>query len=118
MNNEKKLSSVAALMFVLNLVIIIFYSVICAVTTLRICDSFGAYDFLATVRQIPRYPWRMPVWALSQYFLLWAVSFGKSRWEVDRLEPRLLICLVEIVLCVGVTASLDFYYSGAALLVL
>lgn len=118
MNNEKKLSSVAALMFVLNLVIIIFYSVICAVTTLRICDSFGAYDFLATVRQIPRYPWRMPVSALSQYFLLWAVSFGKSRWEVDRLEPRLLICLVEIVLCVSVTASLDFYYSGAALLVL
>ncbi len=31
---------------------------------------------------------------------------------------RLLVCLVEILLCLGVTASLEFYYSGAALLVL
>jgi len=118
MGNEKNLSGIALLMFILNLVILIFYAVICLVTTLRICGSFGAYEFLAAVRRLPRYPWSMPVFALSQYLLLCAVSFGKSRWEIDRLNPRLVICLVEILLCVGITASVNFYYSGVALLVL
>ena len=56
--------------------------------------------------------------ALGQYLLLCAVSFGKTRWSIERFEVRLLVCLVEILLCLGVTASLNFYYSGAALLVL
>lgn len=118
MDTEKNLSSIALLMFVLNLTIIAFYGVICLVTTLRICGSFGAYEFLSAVRQLPRYPWSMPVWTLSQYVLLTAVSYGKARWEADRLEPRLVICTVEILLCVGITASMNFYYSGVALLVL
>ena len=118
MEHEKNLSNISLLMFILNLVIILYYGAICFATTLRICDSFGAYEFLAAIRRLPRYPWSMTVWALSQFLLLAAVSFGKSRWEVDRLEPRLVICTVEILLCVGLTASLNFYYSGAALLVL
>ena len=118
MNNEKNITNIAALMFVLNLAIILYYTVICFATTFRICDSFGAYEFLSTVRQLPRYPWSMPVWTLSQYLLLCALSYGKSRWEFDRLEPRLLICLMEILLCVGTIVSINFYYSGVALLVL
>ena len=115
---RKNLSNLAALMFLLNLVVILYYSIICLATTLRICNSFGAYEFLTAVQRVPRYPWQMPVWALSQYLLLCAVSFGKSRWEIDRLEPRLFLCVVEIMLCIGITVSLDFYYSGVALLVL
>ena len=90
MDNEKTLSSLSRLMFALNLALILFYSLVCLTTALRICGSFGAYDFLSSVRQIPPPPWRMPLWALGQYLLL----------------------------CAGVTASLQFYYSGAALLVL
>lgn len=118
MDNEKTLSSLSRLMFALNLAIILFYSLVCLTTTLRVCDSFGAYDFLSSVRQVPPPPWRMLLWALGQYLLLCAVSFGKSRWNIERFEVRLLVCLVEILLCLGVTASLEFYYSGAALLVL
>ena len=118
MNNEKKLSDLAALMFLLNCVIIFYYSLICLATTLRICGSFSAYEFLAAVQRVPRPPWQMPVWTLSQYLLLCAVSFGKSRLDIDRLEPRLFLCVVEIMLCIGITVSLDFYYSGVALLVL
>ena len=118
MDNEKTLSSLSRLMFVLNLAIIVFYSLLCLTTTLRVCDSFGAYSFLSSAGQIPLPPWRMPLWALGQYLLLCAVSFGKNRWGIERFEARLLVCLVEILLCLGVTASLEFYYSGAALLVL
>lgn len=118
MDNEKTLSSLSRLMFALNLAIVLFYSLICFATTLRICGSLSAYDFLSTVRRIPGPLWQMPLWALSQYLLLCAVSFGKNRWDIERFETRLLICLVEILLCAGITASLDFYYSGTALLVL
>ena len=116
MDNEKTLSSLSRLMFALNLAIILFYSLVCLATVRRVCGSFGAYDFLSTVRQVPPPPWRMPLWALGQYLLLCAVSFGKR--DNERFEVRLLVCLVEILLCLGVTASLNFYYSGAALLVL
>lgn len=116
MDNEKTLSSLSRLMFALNLAIVLFYSLVCLATTLRICGSFGAYDFLSSVRQVPPPPWRMLLWALGQYLLLCAVSFGKR--NIERFEVRLLVCLVEILLCLGVTASLEFYYSGAALLVL
>ena len=118
MDNEKTLSSLSRLMFVLNLAIIVFYSLLCLTTTLRVCDSFGAYSFLSSARQIPPPPWRMLLRALGQYLLLCAVSFGKNRWGIERFDARLLVCLVEILLCLGVTASLEFYYSGAALLVL
>lgn len=118
MDHEKALASLSRLMFALNLSIILFYSLVCLATTLRVCGSFGAYDFLSSVRRVPPPPWRMPLWTLGQYLLLCAVSFGKSRWNIERVEARLLICLVEILLCLGVTASLEFYYSGAALLVL
>lgn len=118
MDNEKTLSSLSRLMFALNLAIILFYSTVCLATAARICGSYSAYSFLSTVRQVPPPPWRMPLWALGQYLLLCAVSFGKTRWNIERFEVRLLVCLVEILLCAGVTASLEFYYSGAALLVL
>ena len=118
MGNEKRLNDIAVVMTVLNLTVILYYCLICVVTTYRLCDSFGAYDFLASVRRLPRYPWLMPAQAVSLYLLLSLLIHGKSRWEIHSLRNRLLVCITEILLCVGVIASLNFYYSGVALLVL
>jgi len=118
MDNEKTLSNISKLLFELNFVIILFYTLICFATTSRICRSFDAYDFLLTVRQLPNHPWRMPTLALSQYFLLCVVSIGKSHWRIEKFKNRLLLCLVEILLCLGIIASMNFYYSGIALLAL
>ncbi len=118
MDNERELKDILNLMFLLNLAMILFYSMISLVTTFRVCGSFSAYSFLSGLRRLPPNPWRMPLLAVSQYLLLSVLSFSKSRWETDRLEPRLAVCLVEILLCVGLNASMNFYYSGVALLVL
>ena len=115
---EKTLSEIAVLMFVLNAAIILFYSLVCFATARRVCASFNAYGFLSAVRQMPRYPWAMPVQSVTLYLLLCSVSFGKTAIHRDRRRVRLAVCLTEIALCLGVTASLNFYYSGAALLVL
>ena len=118
MKTERKLMSIATVMFVLNFSILCFYSLICVTTTFRICDTLGAHDFLTLVRQIPRYPWQMPVQALSLYALLCVVSFFKIYRPIEQFSLRVIICATEIALCAGIICSLDFYYSGVALLVL
>ena len=118
MKTERNLTNISSVMFVLNFSILAFYSLICMTTTYRICESLGAHDFLNTVRQIPQSPWRMPVRSLSLYVLLCAVSFYKIYRPTDYFPLRLAICVVEIALCAGIILSVNFYYSGVALLVL
>ncbi|MBQ7130886.1 MAG: sensor histidine kinase [Oscillospiraceae bacterium] len=118
MKTERTLKNIAAAMFALNLSILVFYSLICVTTTLRICGTLGAHDFLNSVRQIPRYPWQMPVQSLSLYALLCGVSFFKNFHPIEPFPFRVGIFFVEIALCAGIMVSVNFYYSGVALLVL
>lgn len=118
MERERNIDHIFWVMTVVNLAVILYYCLICVATTYRLCSSFEAYDFLTSVRQLPQYPWRMPLWSLSLYLVLCVVSPGKSRLPADELWQRLSICILEIMLCAGVIASINFYYSGVALLVL
>ena len=118
MKTERNLIHIASVMFVLNFSVLAFYALICMSTTFRICDTLGAHDFLNTVRQVPRYPWQMPVQSLSLYALLCAVSFFKILRPTEYFPLRVVICVVEIALCAGIVASVNFYYNGVVLLVL
>ena len=118
MKTERNLINVASVMFALNFSILAFYSLICMTTTFRICESLGAHDFLNSVRQMPRYPWQMPVRSLSLYALLCAVSLFKLFRPIEHFPLRVGICVIEIVLCAGIVASVNFYYNGVVLLVL
>lgn len=118
MKTERKLINIASVMFALNFSILAFYSLICITTTFRICDTLLAHDFLNSVRQMPGYPWQMPVQSLSLYALLCGVSYFKIIRPIEHFPLRVVICVVEIALCAGIIVSLDFYYSGVALLVL
>ena len=118
MKTERNLINIAAVMFALNFSILAFYSLICVTTTFQICDTLGAHDFLNSVRQIPRYPWQMPVESLILFALLSVVSFFKWIRPVEYFPLRMGICVTEIALCAGIMASLNFYYGGVALLVL
>lgn len=118
MKREQNLINIASIMFALNFSILTFYSLICVTTTFQICTSLGAHDFLDSVRQIPRYPWQMPVQSLSLYALLCGVSLFKMVRPIEHFPLRVGICVMEIALCAGIIVSLNFYYGGVALLVL
>ena len=119
MKRGQTLPEFAALMFATNLVIILFYILMILATTARICQSFGAYDFLSEARRVPEKPWVIPFRALTAYALLTVLSFRKYRLHPDAGKYRdVLLCVAEIGLCFCVVASLNFYYSGVALLVL
>ena len=118
MRTERKLLDIAVKMFALNFSILCFYSLICVTTTYRICDTLRAHDFLTLVRQIPPYPWKMPIQSLSLFALLCIVSFLKFFRPIEKFSLRVALCVTEIILCAGIICSLNFYYSGIALLVL
>ena len=118
MKTERNLIRIASVMFALNFSILAFYSLICTATTVRICESLGAHDFLNSVRQIPQYPWQMPLESLSLFALLCGVSYLKRMRPIERFSHRVAIFAVEVVLCAGIIASVNFYYNGVALLVL
>ena len=108
MKTEKNLIRIGAVMFALNFSILAFYSLICMTTTFRICDTQGAHAFLNSVRQIPKYPWQMPVQSLSLYALLCGINFYKYYRPIEKFFLRLIICAVEIILCAGIVASVNF----------
>ena len=118
MSKEHAQSDLSVLMYALNFCCLFYYAAVCLTTTFRICGAFGAYSFLSTVRQIPRRPWTAPLVCAALYALLTLIGLGKYRWKIVRPRLRFLICATEIILCVGVIASVNFYYSGVALLVL
>ena len=118
MKTERNLIQIASAMFALNFSILAFYSLICVTTTFRICNAMGAHDFLTSVRQIPQYPWQMPLRSLSLYALLCGLSFFKFFRPTEHFPLRVCICVTEIALCAGIFAASNFYYSGVALLVL
>ena len=60
----------------------------------------------------------MPVQSLSLFALLCIVSFFKVFHPIEQFPLRMALCVTEIILCVGIICSLNFYYSGIALLVL
>ena len=66
MGNERELKSILGLMVALNLAVILFYSMICYATPLRVCRSFTAYAFLSSLRRLPHYPWQLPLEALTR----------------------------------------------------
>lgn len=118
MDTDRRLKDTSLIMFAINLAIIVFYGTICPVTTYRICRSLQAYEFLSAAKTIPQNPLMMPLGAFLQFGLLTAVSMRKRR--KDDGDPFLagMVCVVEIFLCIGIVWSLNFYYSGIALLVL
>ena len=117
MFGRRNLQNTAALMKLLNLVIILFYCLITYVTTYRICRTFGAYGFLSDVGFIPQKPWHMPVFTLSAYALLYAAMNKKNEYA-DTGKIRLVWSLAEIMLCAVIIQKLNFYYSGIILMVL
>lgn len=116
--DKKLLPGIFNMMMLVNGMIIIYYCIVCPVTTFRICRSFGAYDFISEVGKIPDGPYVMPIRAIALFMLLIFVSIIKWNVTEGSLGSDTVVVTLEILLCIGLIVSMDFYYSGIALLVL
>lgn len=118
MKNEKQLRELQKAMTVVNLTVLLYYSIICTATTFRLCAARGAYDFLYQVSLLPERPWEMPLRSLALFAALCGFMWRKNHHNLKKLSHRLAFCFAEMLLCLGVIASCHFYYSGVALMVL
>ncbi len=118
MDEIRDLSKTVWYMYFLNFCIILYYSIVCIVTKYRICKTFYAYEFLSTVQSIPMKPWDIVIFSLICFFILIWLSLWKNNWHQPKNISITLCCLAEILLCLGIIASMNFFYSGIALVVL
>lgn len=117
-NETGTLPDIFKMMMVVNGIIIVYYCVLSAITTFRICRSYAAYDFLSEVGKIPGNPYDMPLRAVTLFLILMSVSVLKWYILSDSMTSQITVCVLETALCIALIASLHFYYSGVALLVL
>ena len=118
MENRRLLNDTAKLMIVLNFGIILFYCLVCPLTIYRVCHTLSAYDYLSAYELLPAKPWIMPIFALSLYSILVYGLFRKQMYESPSRTVQISFSLLEIIACLGIIVSLNYYYTGIVLMVL
>ena len=118
MKQDQILRTLRGLMLAINLVLVVYYSLLRGLTALRISGSFSARDFLASAKQVPAPPWQMAVLSLGLFVPLAALILGKDYLPPGRRGLRAAVFTAEILLAAAEVASLNFYYRGFFLMVL
>ena len=118
MKQDRTLRTLRALMLGINLALVLYYSLLRGLTTLRLARGFAARDFLALASLVPAPPWQMTLLSLGLFVPLAALILGKGRLAPQRPLTRAALFAAEILLATLEAASLDFYYRGFFLMVL
>ena len=106
------------LMFMVNLVMITFLSVIIYITTDEINKDFEARSFLESAKYLPTVPSKIPTYAIVFFALIILNVCLKRFLNRKNLNGALVISfLADIVLCSFITYYLNFSYKGLFLLV-
>ena len=118
MENTRSLKQVLKAMILVNWFILIYYVIVCSASKSVICDMNLAYAFLWRSGGLPKKTVTLSVEVFGLYGLLCVLIFNKESVYRRSLSLRVLICAAEIILSAALVWSLNYYYSGIALLVL
>jgi signal transduction histidine kinase len=104
-------------LYLLNLVIIAFYSLILYSTVFRICDADQALSFLKTARYLPAVPWRIPAMSCGLFLLVGLLNLLQYR---NRGRQWLIFgfYICNLCLCCAISWSLNLSYKGFFLLLI
>lgn len=105
-------------MMLVNLFVIMYYVIVCTVSKSVICEMNMAYAFLSNSGRIPHDTFTLCRDLLIYYGALCALILAKEDIYDENILNRVLICTGEMALSFIVVRTLNFYYSGIALLVL
>lgn len=105
-------------MMLVNLFVIMYYVIVCTVSKSVICEMNMAYAFLSNSGRIPHDTFTLCRDLIIYYGALCALILAKEDIYNENILNRVLICTGEMALSFIVVRTLNFYYSGIALLVL
>ena len=108
MKQDKTLRTLRGLMLAINLVLVVYYSLIRGLTPLRVAAGFEARDFLAQAAMVPAPPWQMAVLSLGVFIPLAVLMLGKDHLPADRPALRASVFAAEILLAAAEVITLDF----------
>ncbi|HAV27976.1 MAG TPA: hypothetical protein DCX23_06625 [Lachnospiraceae bacterium] len=118
MESRKLQKRILYAMMLVNLFVIMYYVIVCTVSKSVICEMNMAYAFLSKSGRIPHDTFTLCRDLLIYYGALCALILAKEEIYDESILNRVLICAGEMALSVIVVRTLNFYYSGIALLVL
>ena len=118
MESRKLQKRILYAMMLVNLFVIMYYVIVCTVSKSVICEMNMAYAFLSKSGRIPHDTFTLCRDLLIYYGALCALIFAKEDIYDENILNRVLICAGEMALSLIVVRTLNFYYSGIALLVL
>ena len=118
MESRKLQKRILYAMMLVNLFVIMYYVIVCTVSKSVICEMNMAYAFLSNSGRIPHDTFTLCRDLLIYYGALCALIFAKEDIYDENILNRVLICAGEMALSFIVVRTLNFYYSGIALLVL
>jgi len=113
---NRSLKYVYNTIYLLNLVIIGFLSLVISRTTYMICDSDQARDFLELARYLPHIPWHVPLYNIVGFLCvgisnMWKIHLGDKNPIVS-----FNLCLFDLAVYIFITFQLNYSYKGLFLL--
>lgn len=118
MQVNRRISIIRKTIFLVNVAVILFFSYIISSTTLRICESFQAREFIEKVQYLPIVPQNVLVYAMSFMVALGISNIIKSR-VVDKNRFLMGILLIaDFFFCSMIVYFLNFSYHGIFLVLI
>jgi len=108
----RRIQFIKYVMFIINVVAVLFVAVFIHQTTGKICDYFIAREFLDTVRSIPAKPDMIILVASVLLGTLLVSLLLRDVIYEDRLLIRYVSLIVDFVVCIATIYVLDFNYNA------
>ncbi len=118
MEINSRISIIRKFIFCINVAVIIFFFYIISSTTLKICDSFQAREFIERAQYLPVVPQNIPIFALSFMGALGISNILKSTLYKKNLFGVSLLLIVDFLICSMIVYYLNFSYRGIFLVLI
>ncbi len=103
-------------MFMINLAIISFLSIVIYQTIDLICWNDMARSFLEKIKYVPTIPWQVPVFSLILLLLLFISVIIRERLVKERRSLLYLFCISDLFISIAIMYFLNISYKGILLL--
>lgn len=120
-NNEDimtKIVIVKKMNYLINVIIILFFSFVIVSTTNEICNSYQAREFIEKAQYLPMIPWKIPVYATIYMFLLGLSNVIKGKLINSESMWIIVFLIIDILLAITIVFYLNFSYRGIFLLLI
>lgn len=118
MTNNRNIFYSRMMLFIINLVIISFMSIVIYKTTDLICYSYNAREFLERIRCVPTTPWKVPMFSVFLLIILIVSIFIREKFFKNKVFILHMFCLVDVIICIIIMYYLNLSDKGIIFLAL